>query len=78
MLTSLELEYQREFKIIDGDIKSAVDKADTYGITLMDFRFVRRYFLLVVPEAAICFPTDSEDASLSKFLEYYNTTNGDA
>lgn len=75
MLNSLELEYYREFKVLGDDITTAVDRADTYGITLMDFRFVKRYFLLVLPETVVCFPTDSADATMSKFLEYYNSIN---
>jgi hypothetical protein len=75
MLTALELEYKREFKVVAADISSAVESADDYGKILVDFRLVRRYFLLILNEVVICFPTDNEESDMTKFLEHYNKGN---
>jgi hypothetical protein len=72
MLTELELKYKHEFKINADDIDSAVQSANTYGQTLIDFRFVCRYFLLIINDVVLCFPTDDSRANMSKFIEYYN------
>ena len=72
MLTTLELKYKREFKIDIANLGSAVDSADDYGKILIDFRVARRYFLLILNEVVICFPTDNEESDMTKFLEHYN------
>lgn len=71
MLTELEIEFARAFKISDDNIGNALDSADNYGQSLVDFRFARRFFVLMLDDQIICYPTDQDDRNLSVFLEYY-------
>lgn len=71
-LTSQEINDYCCFPIVDGNIGNAVERADIYGTTMMEFKFAYKYFVLIVEDAVYCFPTLRTDRQFADFMDYLN------
>lgn len=69
-LTSQEIEDYRCFPILDGNIGGAVERADFYGTTLMEFKFAVKYYVLIMDDEVFCFPTLTDTHDMYDYLHY--------
>lgn len=70
MLTQQEIEDYRSFPIVNGDIGGAVERADFYGTTLMEFDFAVKYYVLIMDDEVFCFPTIDNKHDMYDYLHY--------